>query len=52
MTMAEATTMIQTMQPNNINHWVFHSLLIVIIELDLFISDSQALLQCCQPFCY
>jgi len=39
---AEAITIIQT-QKNSINHWVLHSLLIVIIELELFFSDSQAL---------
>ena len=32
---AEAITTIKT-QANNINDWVFHSLLIVIVELELF----------------
>ena len=40
----EAITTIKT-QTSNTNHWVLHSLLIVIIELELFFSDSQAL-QC------
>ena len=40
--MAEAITMIQT-RKNSINHRVFHSLLIIIVELELFFSDSQAL---------
>ena len=38
---AEAIT-IQT-RKNGINHWVLHSLLIVILALELFFSDSQAL---------
>ena len=40
--MAEAITMIRTWN-NNINDQVLHSLLIVIVELELFFSDSQAL---------
>ena len=39
---AVAITTIQTWK-NDINHWVLHSLLIVIVELELFLSDSQAL---------
>ena len=39
---AEAITTIQTPK-NSINHRVVHSLLIVIVELELFFSDSQAL---------
>ena len=39
---AEAITMIQT-RKTSINHWVLHSLLIVILALELFFSDSQAL---------
>ena len=39
---AEAIAMIQT-QTCNINHWVLHSLLIVIVQLKLFFSDFQAL---------
>ena len=38
---AEAITTIQTRQ-NSINHRVLHSLLIVIVELELFFSDCQA----------
>ena len=38
----EAITMIQ-MQKNSTNHWVFYSLFIVIIALEPFFSDSQAL---------
>ena len=41
---AKATTMIQTPK-SSINHRVVHSLLIVIVELELFFSNSQAL-QC------
>ena len=35
-------TTIQT-RKNGTNHWVLHSLFIVIIALELFFSDSQAL---------
>ena len=38
----EAITTIQT-RKNSINHRVWHSPLIVIVELELFFSDSQAL---------
>ena len=44
MIMAEAITIIQT-RKNSINHWVLHSVLIVILALELFLGDSQAL-QC------
>ena len=44
-TMAEGITTIQTRKKST-NHWVLYSLLIVIVELELFCSDSQAL-QCC-----
>ena len=37
-----AITTIQ-MRKNNTNHWVLHSLLIVIVELELYFSDSQTL---------
>ena len=40
--MAAAITTIQ-MQTNSINHWVLHTLLIVIVKLELFFSDSQTL---------
>ena len=40
--MPEAIATIQ-MQTSNINHWVLHSLLIVIVEFKIFFSDSQAL---------
>ena len=40
--MAEAIATVQT-RKNSINHWVLYSLLIVIVELELFCSDSQAL---------
>ena len=47
MIMAEAITMTQTQKKNkkehSINHWVLHLLLIVILALELFFSDSQAL---------
>ena len=39
---AEAILTIQT-QKNSINHWVLYPILIVILELELFFSDSQAL---------
>ena len=39
---AEAITTIQT-RKNAINHWILHSLLIVILALELFFRDSQAL---------
>ena len=42
MIMAEAITMIQT-RKNSINPFVLHSVLIVILALELFFSDSQAL---------
>ena len=38
----EAITTIQT-RKNDINHWVLHSLLIVILAFELFFRDSQAL---------
>jgi len=38
---AEAITTIET-RKTSMNHWVLYSLLIIIIELELF-SDSQAL---------
>ena len=41
-TTAEGITTNQT-RKNSINHWVLYSLLIVIVELELFCSDSQAL---------
>ena len=41
--MAEAITMIQTRKKLSINHRVLQSLLIVIVELEVFFSDSQAL---------
>ena len=44
MIMGEAFTTIQ-MQTNSIHYWVLHTLLIVIVELKLFFSDSQAI-QC------
>ena len=40
--MVEAITVIQT-RKNSTNHWVLHSLPIVIITLEPFFSDSQAL---------
>ena len=40
--MAKAITMIQTRKTIT-NHWVLHSLLIMILALELFFSDSQAL---------
>jgi len=40
--MAEAITMLQT-RKTSINHWVLHSLLIMILALELFFSDPQAL---------
>jgi len=47
MIMAEAITMTQTQKKkkkkHSINHWVLHLLLIVILALELFFSDSQAL---------
>ena len=39
--MAKAITTIQ-MRKYGINHWVLHSLLIMIIALEPFFSDSQA----------
>ena len=45
--MADAITMIQ-MQKTSINYRVLHSLLIVILALKLFLSDSEALR--CQNF--
>jgi len=42
MVTVEAITMIQT-RKNGTNHWVLYSLFIVIIALEPFISDSQAL---------
>ena len=41
-TTAQAMTTIQT-RKNSINHWVLYPILIVILELELFFSDSQAL---------
>ena len=40
--MAEAILTIQT-RKNSINHWVLYPVLIAILELKLFFSDSQAL---------
>ena len=48
--MAEAITTIQT-QTNSINHWVLYPILIVILELELFFSDSQAL-RCYSAICH
>ena len=42
-----AITTIQTRKKTGINHWVLHSLLIVVIALEPFFSDSQVL-QCHQ----
>ena len=39
---AKAITVIQT-RKTSINHWVLHSLRIVILALKLFFSDSRAL---------
>ena len=46
----EAITTIQT-RNNNINRWVMHSLLIIIVELELFFKHSDANAQCYTPFC-
>ena len=40
--LARTITVIQT-RKNSINHWVLHSLLIVVLALELFFSDFQAL---------
>ena len=48
---AEAITTIK-MHPNSINHWLLHSLLIVIVELEIFLEhfNVNALCYMCTLF--